>query len=147
MQYLGSKEILNNHKTGFLCSRKIPADIILKTYDWAIEQRGNGKCIISGFHSVIEKDVFHFLLKGTQPIIMVLARGMKKRWDDNLIKEIDKGRLLIISNFNEKVTRPTIETTMERNKLILELADEMYIPFVLPGGNLEKAIHEFQNKF
>lgn len=141
MQYFGNKDILANYKTGFLCSRKIPADLILKTYDWAIEQRDKGECVISGFHSIIEKDVFHFLLKGTQPIIMVLARGMKKRWDDYLLNEINKGRLLIISNFNEKVTRPTINTTMERNKLILKLADEMYIPFMLPGGNLEKVIN------
>jgi len=54
VEYLGNKEILNKHKIGFLCSRKVPADIILKTYDWAIEQRDNGICVVSGFHSKIE---------------------------------------------------------------------------------------------
>jgi len=53
-----------------LCSRKVRADILIKSYDWAIEQRGKGNCIISGFHSQIEKDVFHYLLKGSQPIII-----------------------------------------------------------------------------
>ena len=28
----GNKEILNLHKTAFLCSRKVPANIILKSY-------------------------------------------------------------------------------------------------------------------
>jgi hypothetical protein len=60
---IGNKKILNLHKTAFLCSRKIPADIILKSYDWAIEQRDKGICIISGFHSKIEKDVFQYLYK------------------------------------------------------------------------------------
>ncbi len=51
MEYLGNREILDNYKIGFLCSRKVPVDIILKTYDWAIEQRDNGICVVSGFHS------------------------------------------------------------------------------------------------
>ena len=74
----GNKKILNLHKTAFLCSRKVPANIILKSYDWAIKQRDKGMCIISGFHSKIEKDVFHYLIKGDQPIIMVLERHFKK---------------------------------------------------------------------
>ena len=38
-----------------MCSRKVPADIILKSYDWAIEQREKGRCVVSEFHSQIEK--------------------------------------------------------------------------------------------
>jgi len=56
MEYLGNREILDNYKIDFLCSRKVPAVIILKTYDWAIEQRDKGLCVVSGFHSKIEKD-------------------------------------------------------------------------------------------
>lgn len=62
MEYLGNKEILNNYKIGFLCSRKVPANIILKTYDWAMEQRDKEICVVSGFHSKIEKDVFDILV-------------------------------------------------------------------------------------
>jgi len=42
----------------------VPALVVLKCYDWAIEQREAGISVISGFHSLIEKDVFHYLLKG-----------------------------------------------------------------------------------
>ena len=66
MKYIGNQQILSIQKTAFLCSRKIPASVVLKCYDWAIEQRVAGKCVISGFHSQIEKDVFHYLLKGKQ---------------------------------------------------------------------------------
>jgi len=59
INYMGNKEILKSHKIAFLCSRKCPADVILKSYDWAIEQREKGVCVISGFHSKIEKDVLH----------------------------------------------------------------------------------------
>jgi predicted Rossmann fold nucleotide-binding protein DprA/Smf involved in DNA uptake len=102
---IGNRELLNLHKTAFLCSRKCPADIVLKSYDWAIEQRDKGRCIISGFHSKIEKDVFHYLIKGDQPIIMVLERYLKKRYTpfDSEIKDALKANhLLIISQFSEK---------------------------------------------
>jgi len=52
---LGNKELLKLKKTAFLCSRKIPASAVLKCYDWAIEQREKGNCVISGFHSKLEK--------------------------------------------------------------------------------------------
>ncbi len=48
-QLLGNKMLLKLPKTAFLCSRKIPASAVLKCYDWAIEQREAGNCIISGF--------------------------------------------------------------------------------------------------
>ena len=47
----GNIELLKLHKTAFLCSRKIPAGIVLKCYDWAIVQRDAGKCVVGGFHS------------------------------------------------------------------------------------------------
>lgn len=41
----GNCEIIRRHKTAFLCSRKIPAGIILKCYDWAISQREAGNAL------------------------------------------------------------------------------------------------------
>ncbi len=104
---LGNAEILKQHKVAFLCSRKCFANIVLKSYDWAIEQREKGICVISGFHSRIEKDVFHFLLKGAQPIILALARGMRERLEPEIQEALDKNRLLIIAAFDGTVKRVT----------------------------------------
>jgi hypothetical protein len=60
--HIGNLEHLKLPKTAFLCSRQIPASAVLKCYDWAIAQREAGNCIISGFHSQIEKDVLHYLV-------------------------------------------------------------------------------------
>lgn len=136
LEYLGNKDILKNQKIGFLCSRKVPSNIILKTYDWAIEQREKGVCVVSGFHSKIEKDVFHYLLKGNQSIILILARGLFKRIPELFKTEIDKNRLLIISPFKTNVTRTSEESAMRRNKLIIELSDELFIPYMTTGGKL-----------
>lgn len=138
LEYIGNKSILDMYKVGFLCSRKVPSNIILKTYDWAIEQREKGTCIVSGFHSKIEKDVFHYLLKGNQPIIMVLSRGIKKRWEKEIAEAIEKNRLLIISPFTEKVKRSSQRTARIRNTIIKELSDELKIAYVDPGGELKR---------
>ena len=146
MEYLGNKEILKIYKIGFLCSHKVPANIILKTYDWAIEQRDKGICVVSGFHSKIEKDVFEILLKGTQPLVLVLARGLLKRWDKKMIGLVEKERLLIISPFDKNILRPTMETTLQRNKIVAEISNNIYIPFSSPGGNIEKIKIIYQEK-
>jgi hypothetical protein len=75
----GNTELLKLHKIAFLCSRKVPASVVLKCYDWAIDQREKGNCIISGFHSQLEKDVLPYLLKGKQPIIIALAREDQRK--------------------------------------------------------------------
>jgi len=133
---LGNEKLLQLPKTAFLCSRDIPASIVLKCYDWAIEQRNKGVCVISGFHSRIEKDVFHYLLAGAQPVIMALARGMKARIEPELKKEIDKGRLLIVTPFEKNIRRVTAETAETRNRFMIELAEEAVIGFASKGGML-----------
>ena len=78
MYFEGDESLLNNYKIAFFCSRKCPAHIVLKSYDWAIEQREKGNCIISGFHSKIEKDVFHFLLKRKSTYYTYFSKRLKK---------------------------------------------------------------------
>jgi hypothetical protein len=137
---LGNTELLKLSKTAFLCSRKVPARIVLKCYDWAIEQREQGKCIISGFHSQLEKDVFHYLLKGKQPIIIALARGLKKKIEPNLQEALDDGRILFVTPFTKETKRVTEETATIRNKMMIELADEIVVGFTNDGGSLSKLL-------
>ncbi len=146
IHYFGNKEILNTCKTAFLCSRRCPADIILKSLGWAREQKEKGRCVISGFHSQIEKDVFDILVKGTQPIILVLARGIKKRWSVKIKNALEDKRLLVISTFNENVTFVTQETANKRNKIMTEIADEIFIAYKSENGNLDKLINTLKGK-
>ncbi len=143
--YLGNTELLKLPKTAFLCSRQVPSGVVLKCYDWAIAQREAGRCIISGFHSQLEKDVMHYLLKGNQPIILVPARGLKKRLGPELKDAINEKRLLIVTPFDEKIKRVTSETANQRNHLMEEMADEIFVAYALPGGNIEKLITDISH--
>lgn len=140
----GNKELLHLKKNAFLCSRKIPASAVLKCYDWAIEQRVKGSCVISGFHSKLEKDVFHYLAKGNQPIILALPRGLKTRWEPGIKELLKTNRLLIVTPFDSRVKRVTKKTAANRNQLMLELADEIVIGYKNPGGNIEALLNSVE---
>jgi hypothetical protein len=145
-KHLGNMKLLEEHKTAFICSRRIPAGVVLKSYDWAIAMRNAGQCVMSGFHSPLEKDVFHFLVKGNQPVILVLARGMIRELPPKIEKAIGEERLLIISLFRDEITRVTQETALARNCFMLDLADEIFIPSLAPGGALEKLVLKINDK-
>lgn len=145
--FTGNKEFLKLPITAFLCSRKISASVVLKCYDWAIAQREAGNCVISGFHSQLEKDVLQYLLKGKQPIIVVMARGLKQKIEPELQQAMDAGRLLIISPFDESVKRVTEKTAAIRNRIMIELADKVVVGYINKGGLLEKLITETNKAF
>lgn len=101
-------------------------------YDWATQQRSAGRCVISGFHSKLEKDVLHFLLKGKQPAILVLGRSIYKQVPEEFKHLIEEGRLLIISPVSQNLPRQSIKGSILRNKYIIENADEIVF------GSLDK---------
>jgi hypothetical protein len=144
--FLGNVELLTLKKTAFLCSRKISASSVLKCYDWAILQRDNGNCVISGFHSRIEKDVFHYLAKGKQPIILALPRGIKSKWEPEIEELLKSNRFLIITPFDLSVTRVTNETAKTRNHLMIDLADDIVIGYKSKVSQLNELITSYQTQ-
>jgi len=111
----------------------------LQVYDWATEMRSRGDCIISGFNSKLEQDVLHFLLKGSQPIILVIARKMYKTIPTHLQTAIKQNRLLIISISNS--TRQSKATALERNKYICHLAEKI----LFAGVTEQSSLYALQN--
>lgn len=146
LTYLGNRDIIKLHKTAFLCSRRCPADVVLKSLDWAKSQKDQGKCVISCFHSHIEKDVFDILLRGTQPLILMLARGMKKKWQKEIRTAVNQERLLIVSPFDESVTKITTKTAHKRNQIMVDMADEVFLAYSIEDGNLSSLMKSIRNK-
>ena len=144
MRIWGNIEIQSLNKTAFLCSQKCPAEIVLKSFDWAKEQRERGNCIVCGNHSQIEKDVFEILLKGKQPLILVLARSMKMRWEQEIENAVNENRLLVISPFEKETKRVTRETAEIRNKKIIEISDKIIVGYKSKNGLLEKLLKRIE---
>lgn len=127
--YLGNTNLLKRHKTAFLCSRTVGSRAVMCCYDWATEMVETDTTVIGGFQSKIEKDVLHFLLKGNQPIILVIARQMYKELPDELCAAMQAGRLLIISTA-PKAVRVSKEAANTRNNYIAEVADDIVFGYI-----------------
>ena len=110
-------------KTAFLASGNIASETVLQVYDWATDMRNRGECVVSGFNSKLEQDVLHFLLKGSQPVIIVLARRMYKVISKELHEALIQKRLLIVSVSN--AVCQSKNTAMMRNKWICEMANRI----------------------
>ncbi|UKK72136.1 hypothetical protein L6467_03310 [Segatella bryantii] len=144
VEYLGNQELLKLKKTAFLASSTISSETVLRCYDWATEMRNRGECVVSGFSSKLEQDVLHFLLKGSQPIIIVLARKMYKVIPDELKEPLAQNRLLIISV--STAIRQSRVTAMARNKYVCEMADRILFVGVTEQSSLYSYKNEFRNK-
>ena len=144
VEYLGNQELLKLKKTAFLASSTISSETVLRCYDWATEMRNRGECVVSGFSSKLEQDVLHFLLKGSQPIIIVLARRMYKVIPNELKEPLAQNRLLIISVSN--AIRQSKVTAMARNKYVCEMADRILFVGVTEQSSLYPYKKEYRNK-
>lgn len=142
VEYLGNKELLNLPKTAFLASSTIPLDMVMKCYDWASSKHEG--CIVGGFSSKLEKDVLHFLIKGKQPVIMVLARQLYKQIPQELRPLLEENRLLIISVSNS--VRQSKATALSRNRYICEMADKIFMVGVTENSSLYVLHKAFKNK-
>ena len=135
----GSIALLGQPKTALFCSSRCPGEAILRAYDQAARWRDAGRCVISGFHSPVEKECLRILLRGSQPVIICPARTLEKmRLPSDWQKALADGRLLILSGFSGSEHRVTSALAARRNELVAALADEVWFAHVAPGGEMER---------
>jgi len=137
---LGDAGIAARDKTAFLCSRAYPAGAVLKIYDWAKAARERGVCVISGFHSALERDVLEILLGGSQPIILAAARALPQRHSPAVRRALRDGRLLIVSPFPPTAARITAASARRRNEFMLSVAARIVVGYASEGGALARAL-------
>jgi predicted Rossmann fold nucleotide-binding protein DprA/Smf involved in DNA uptake len=136
---VGPINLLALRKTALFCSSRVPGDVILRAHDTARQLRDDGITVISGFHSPIEKECLNILLRGKQPILICLARAMGKiRLPSAWRAALGSGRLLILSPFEKRPPRPTVESARQRNELVAALANDVLIIHATPGGQINR---------
>ena len=59
---------------------------------------------------------------------------------------VQQEKLLIISPFDKKITYITQETANKRNEIMINLADEVFLAYATPNGNLDELLKETKNK-
>ena len=84
---LGNLDLLAQPKTALFCSARCPGDAILRAYDQAAKWRDAGRCIISGFHSPVEKECLrNRILSSTESARLGMLIRLNKTHADFLEK-------------------------------------------------------------
>jgi predicted Rossmann fold nucleotide-binding protein DprA/Smf involved in DNA uptake len=139
LMLVGEPNLLRSRRTALFCSARTPGDAILRAHDAARQMRDEGVTVISGFHSPIEKECLHILLRGKQPLIICPARGIEVvRIPNELRAAFRAGRVLFLSPFTTPVKRVTRDSATRRNQIVAALADDAFIPHVSPGGQIAR---------
>jgi hypothetical protein len=139
-RFLGNPHLLHLPKTALFASTKCPGSVILPTYDQAARWRDEGHCIISGFHSPIEKECLSILLRGTSPVIICPARSLPSRLAPEWSAPLSEGRMLVLSPFKKSESRVTADLAARRNEYVASLADAIWLAHASDGGKLQKII-------
>ena len=134
----GNLNLLDEPLTALFCSNRCPGDLILKTYDLARAMRDSGVPVIGGFQTPMERECLRLLLRGEQPIVVCPARSIDNmRIPRDWRPALDDGRLLVLSPFPATVRRPTAELAAQRNDLVADLAQRVFIAYAAPDSKTE----------
>jgi predicted Rossmann fold nucleotide-binding protein DprA/Smf involved in DNA uptake len=130
-----------------VCSIRCPGSIVIKTLDAIRALRDARVVVIGGFHSPMEKECLDILLRGKQPVILCAAKGLVGlRIGQTPRQAVKDGRLLIVSRFAANVRRTTAVRAMQRNDLVVALADALWVPHAVPGGRAWATIQAALNR-
>lgn len=138
----GETALLAEPLLGLVSSRECPGHVLLETLDRVPEWVKAGRVIVSGFHSPLEQQVLRSVLRRKGRVVKVLARGMTDYRPTAEEREpLVAGRMLVITACPPEVRRTTRETALARNRLVLALASEVFIPYIADGSPLALLPH------
>jgi len=139
---MGNPALWNAEKLGVLCSRNTPRPTSIP----------NAAAYLSGFHSPMEKEIFQKLLELKKPLIWCPAWGidgairaaiMPPGQMPSVLEALEENRLLVLEMRNLEGDLAAAE---QRNRFVLEQADEHWLPHVTPGGMLDRLVRELNMK-
>jgi len=74
-----------------------------------------------------------------------MARGIPSRLPDSLKRPVDLGQILIVSPFAKNVTKVTTENAEIRNRLMIDLANQIILGYIDPNGNLFRILKDMED--
>jgi len=137
--FAGNRALLDLPQTAFLASRTGAACRAFPNADTTCPGTiwpERPACVISGFLSPMERDVFDVCLAEGTPMIRVLARGLPARFPPPVQRAIDNGRLLVMTPFEASVKGFSAARASWCNQYALHLAAGAVIGRFAPDGML-----------
>ena len=135
----GNAALLDQALDALLCSKACPGAKIIEAVDLAQRWRAEDRAVISGFHTLVEKECLRIFLRGPQPIVICPARGLDPfQLPVDWQTKFRRGELLLVSLFDSTIHRATRETAETRTRLVFALAQRHTIIHATPGGLLDQ---------
>ena len=134
---IGNVGLLSRPKVALFCGSRCSGSEMLKTSYLAERFRAQGRTVIGGFHSPMEKECLEILLRSPHPVIIVPARGLggirvRREWKRPLAEE----RLLILSPFHLEMKRATVRDGSYRNLFVAAVAEEVCVAHADPQSKV-----------
>lgn len=145
---IGDPSLLSRRSIAIFCSSKCPGDIILKATKWiATLADSESKTIVSGFHSAMEKGFLEILLNGRCRIIVCPPRSLVRYRIPIAFKPaITEKRLAVVSALAETVRSNSSSSSLARNRLVADLATEVFVAHAAEGSRTEAFAIELLQK-
>lgn len=131
---IGNPALWNATKLGVLCSRNAPRPTRMP----------RAEVYMGGFHSPMEKEIFARLLERGMAVIWCPAWSLSHTaFAPGAREALEANRMLILEMRNRDGNLAAAE---QRNRFVLESADRLWIPHMVPGGMLERRLREAAGK-
>jgi hypothetical protein len=135
----GNAALVDQPLDALFCSKACPGAKIIEAMDLAQRWRAENRAVISGFHTLVEKECLRIFLRGPQPIVICPARGLDPfQLPAGWQTKFQRGELFLVSRFDSAIRRPTRETAEIRTRLVFALARRHTIIHATPGGLLDR---------
>lgn len=141
---IGNRALLDLPKTAFLASRStgdrrvalflLDRRVALSLPNLAFPERP--ACVVSGFLSPMEREMFDACLADNTPMIQVLACGLPKTFPPRTQRALDAERLLVMTPFPETIVQVSATRAAWCNQYLLHTADRIVIGHLNPDGML-----------
>jgi predicted Rossmann fold nucleotide-binding protein DprA/Smf involved in DNA uptake len=139
---IGSLDVLQQQSwLAVFCSSRCPGSLIIQAQDVAHELVKQNTAVIGGFHSTVERELLRVLLRGTNSIIVVPARGLTPyRIPPDFQSALESGRLLLLTPFSDDVTRSSENLAWKRNLFVSDFAESVLVVHASTGSATERLV-------
>jgi predicted Rossmann fold nucleotide-binding protein DprA/Smf involved in DNA uptake len=131
---IGDPGLLRTELLAVFTSLDTPPDLVLPSLDLVKHLRDTGTPVVGGFQAPLEREWLRVLLRGRQPVVVCLARGLSRlRLNAGWRNALAEGRLAVVSAEALGLRRGSAREALRRNRLVAALAERLLVVHARPG--------------
>ena len=131
---IGNKELKNRKKTLFLSSKKVPIRLYDNIFQW-VDSLTKNDCVVCFNSSELESEVLKALLVNDIPTILVVMNGFADRYNVQIGKALDEGRILIIVLKRDEPIGQG-QTPRLRNEFVMKQVNHIVCGYINKNGSI-----------